>query len=48
MRSEPGEGAGLVLSHEAAISGDIGGEDGREPALDPLSAQCILPRGCPW
>src|SRR5262249_44141855 len=43
MCSEPCESAGFVLSHKAAISGDIGGENGREPALDPLSAQCFLP-----
>jgi hypothetical protein len=43
MGSEPSEGAGLILTHEAAISGDIGGENGREPALDPLFAQSSLP-----
>ena len=44
MRPEPREGAGLIESHEAAISGHISGENGREPALDPLSAQMIPPR----
>ena len=44
MRPEPREGAGLIESHEAAISGHIGGENGREPALDPLSAQMLPPR----
>src|SRR4051794_8039998 len=29
--SEPSEGAGFVLAHEAAITGDIGGENGRKP-----------------
>jgi hypothetical protein len=43
MGSEPCESAGFVLTHEAAISGDIGGENGREPAFDPLCAQCFLP-----
>jgi hypothetical protein len=38
MASEPCESAGLVLSHEAAVSGHIGGENGREPALDALPA----------
>src|SRR5207253_161432 len=43
MGSEPCQGAGLVLSHESAITGYIGGEDGRESALDPLSAQMLPP-----
>ena len=43
MGSEPCECAGFVLTHEAAISGDVGGENGREPAFHPLSAQCFLP-----
>ena len=43
MDSEPCESAGFVLTHEAAISGDVGGENGREPAFDPLSAQNFLP-----
>jgi hypothetical protein len=38
MGSEPREGAGLVLSHEAAVSGDVSGENGRQSTLDPLSA----------
>ena len=33
---------GVALSHEAAVSGDIGGENSREPTFDPLSAQCSL------
>jgi hypothetical protein len=40
---EAREGAGLVLAHEPAVSRNIGREDGREPALDPLSAQMSLP-----
>src|ERR1041384_4016897 len=44
MRPEPCEGAGFVLPHKAAVPGSIGGEDGREPALDPLSAQGSLLR----
>jgi hypothetical protein len=43
MRSEPCEGAGLVEPHEAAIASNIGGKNGREPALDPLCAQRFLP-----
>ena len=43
MRAQPRQRAGLVLAHQSAIAGDIGGEDGREPALDPLSAQRFLP-----
>jgi hypothetical protein len=38
MGSEPGESSGLVLAHEAAISGHIGGENGRKTALYPLPA----------
>ncbi len=39
MGSQPRQRAGFVLAHQAAVAGDIGGENGREPALDPLSAQ---------
>ena len=35
----------FVLAHEAPVSGDIGGENGRVPAFDPLSAQWFLPEG---
>ena len=42
VNSEPSEGAGFVLAHEAAVSGDIGGEDSRKPALYPLSAHDAL------
>jgi hypothetical protein len=42
MGSEPREGAGFILAHETAVTGDIGGEDSRQPALYPLSAQDIL------
>jgi hypothetical protein len=44
MGSEPCKSAGLVPSHEAAISGDISGENGRQPALDPFSAHLAKPR----
>jgi hypothetical protein len=37
--TEPRESAGLVLTHEPAVTGYISGKDGREPAIDPLSAQ---------
>ena len=43
MGSEPRKGGGLILSHEAAVSGDIGGENGRQPALDPFSARLAKP-----
>src|SRR5205085_8641855 len=42
MGSKPRESAGFVLAHHAAVAGDIGGENGRKPALDPLSAQDVL------
>ena len=45
MASEARKGAGLVLAHEPAVSGYIGGENGREPAFHPLSPQ-MLPPGC--
>src|SRR5882757_8915547 len=35
MGSKPRESPGFVLTHEPAISGDIGGENGRKPALYP-------------
>ena len=38
MRSEPSESAGLVPTHQPRVAGHIGGENGSEPALDPLSA----------
>ena len=50
MGSEVRESAGLVLAHKAAITGDIGGEDSRKPALYPLPTQYALPapaRGVP-
>jgi hypothetical protein len=31
--------SGLVLAHQPAVPRDIGRQDGREPALDPLCAQ---------
>jgi hypothetical protein len=43
MTSEPRKGAGLILTHEAAVSGDISGEDGRQSALNPLSAHLAKP-----
>jgi hypothetical protein len=44
MRSKPSESAGLVLAHESRVAGNIGGENGRESAVDPLSAQMLSPR----
>jgi hypothetical protein len=43
MGSEPGKSASLVLAHQPRVSDNIGGENGRESALDPLSAQRFLP-----
>jgi len=43
--AEPRKSASFVLAHQAAVAGDIGGENGREPAFDPLSAQNLLPVG---
>src|SRR5205085_7765145 len=43
MASKPGKSPSLVLAHQAAVADDISGEDGREPALDPLSAQNFPP-----
>ena len=44
MRFEARQGASLVLAHEPRVAGHIGGENGCEPALDPLSTQNFLPR----
>jgi len=43
QRPEARKGAGLVPFHETAVSRDIGRQNGREPALDPLCAQPVLP-----
>src|SRR5262249_52837199 len=43
-RPDPSKGAGLILSHEAAVTGDVRCEDRCEPAFNPLSAQGALPR----
>jgi hypothetical protein len=45
MRAQSRERAGFVPTHKAAVSRNIGGKDGREPAFDPLSAQRFL-QGC--
>jgi hypothetical protein len=42
--SEQAKGSGLVLTDKAAIADDVGGENGSEPPLDPLSAQLLSPR----
>jgi len=39
-----GKSPSLVLAHETAVADDIGGENGREPAFDPLSTQNSLPK----
>jgi len=44
MGSEPGKSASLVLAHQPRVSDDIGRENGRESALDPLTAQRFPPR----
>jgi len=43
MASKPGESPSLVLAHQPAVADDIGGKNGRKPALDPLLAQRFLP-----
>ena len=45
MRSEPSQRASLVLAHQPRVAGDIGGEDGGEPALDALSAHSDFSQG---
>src|SRR5438270_766792 len=40
---EARQSAGLAAAHEPAVAGDIGSEDRRQPALDPLCAQTVLP-----
>jgi hypothetical protein len=39
--AQPGQRAGFVLPHKAAITGHIGGEDSRQPALYPLPPQFL-------
>jgi len=46
-RLQRSEGAFLVGAHPPGITGDIGGEDRRQPPLDSLSAQCLLPGRLP-
>jgi hypothetical protein len=43
MDTQPCQRPRLILAHQAAVAGDIGSKDGREPALNPLSAQHFLP-----
>jgi hypothetical protein len=43
QRPEARRGAGLVPFHQTAVARDIGGQNGREPAFDPLCAQGALP-----
>jgi hypothetical protein len=47
-RSKRRESARFVLSHQTTVAGHIGGENGREPAFDPLSAQRSLPGSRPF
>ena len=44
MSFEARQSAGLIRAHQPAVASDIGGDDGRKTALDPLSAQSSLPR----
>jgi len=44
MRPQPIESSRLVLAHQEAITDDISGENSRESAFDPLSAQMYFPR----
>ena len=43
MTLESSQGASLILADEATVTRDIGGEDGRKPALDALCFQGALP-----
>jgi len=43
-RLEARQGAGLILAHHPAVAGDVGREDCRQPALDPLSSHVALLR----
>jgi hypothetical protein len=38
MRVEPQQGAFLIGSHHAAITGDVGGKNSRKPSLDPRTS----------
>jgi hypothetical protein len=35
---KPRQSSGFISPHQAAVADDIGGEDRREPSLDPVSA----------
>ena len=39
VRLQPGERLLLVDTHQPAVAGDIGRQNGRQPALDPLAGQ---------
>ena len=41
---EPHQRASVILTHKPRTAGGIGGGNGREPALDPRSAQPCSPR----
>src|SRR5229473_7816121 len=43
MASKLRNSARFILAHQPAVSRDIGGKNGREPALYPLCAQRSLP-----
>jgi hypothetical protein len=43
-RQHRGVRAFLVGAHQTRIAGDIDRQNGRQPALDPLSAQQSLPK----
>jgi len=43
MAAQSRQCAGLVLAHQAAVAGNISRQNGREAALDPLSAQRFPP-----
>ena len=46
MGAQPRQRAGLVLAHQTAVAGDIGGENGRKPALHSLTLhQVVDPEG---
>jgi len=39
MLVEPQQGAFLIGSHHAAVTGDVTGKDGRKPPFDPRTRQ---------
>jgi hypothetical protein len=44
MRLQAGKGALLVDTHQTAVAGDIGRQNGRQPSLHPLAGQACSSR----